>query len=324
MEGIKMQDAPFTVQVEPTEGCNLGCEFCGLRGMREKGTKPWNFMTLETAKDIATKMAKSHMTAKVIFAMHGEPTLNPQLPEIIKVFRKALPRNVFHLISNGFGFVHPAKKETEIREYVETLKNAGIDHILLDNYTPTGDWSKVVNAVQGVYEVLYLGKDKTPMFRSDKKFNIIVLPPIVTTKISFVRNLKNHCGAAFPLDDSFNDKKCAVPFRELSFRYDGSVALCCDDFRGEYAIGNIKDYKSIVDLWNNERFVAARIMLYNGKRAFRPCQGCSSTSMRIGLLPDKMGKETLPEPDEAITEFCKAVGQEGPLSKIIIKRPWEK
>lgn len=29
-----VQQPPFTVLIEPTEGCNLGCSFCGLRGMR--------------------------------------------------------------------------------------------------------------------------------------------------------------------------------------------------------------------------------------------------------------------------------------------------
>jgi organic radical activating enzyme len=320
MENYRQQ-APFTVQIEPTEGCNLGCKFCGLRGMRENGTKPWYFMNTKTAENIAKKIKEAGWTCKIIFAMHGEPTLNPDLFKIISIFRKYLPNAVFYIISNGYGIVH--NDEYEIEDYVKELFNAGINHILLDNYSDHGDWSKVVKAVQDTVQVLYLGKDKTPMFPTDSKKNIIVLPPIVTTKISLVRNLKNHCGAAFPLDDSFNNKKCAVPFRELSFRYDGSVALCCDDFRGEFFVGNIKDYKTIDDLWNDERFQAARIMLYNGERSFRPCQGCSSVSMRVGLLPDQKGKDELEPVSEEVRMFCQAVGQEGPLSKIIVKRPWE-
>ena len=30
-----MIDAPFCVQVELSEGCNLFCQFCGLRGIRQ-------------------------------------------------------------------------------------------------------------------------------------------------------------------------------------------------------------------------------------------------------------------------------------------------
>ena len=320
MENYRQQ-APFTVQIEPTEGCNLGCKFCGLRGMRENGTKPWYFMKTKTAEDIAKKIHEAGWTCKIIFAMHGEPTLNPDLFKIISIFRKYLPNAVFYIISNGYGIVH--NDEYEIDDYVRELFRAGINHILLDNYSDHGDWSKVVSAVKDNVQVLYLGKDKTHMFPTDSKKNIIVLPPIVTTKISLVRNLKNHCGAAFPLDDSFNNKKCAVPFRELSFRHDGSVALCCDDFRGEFFVGNIKDYKTIDDLWNDERFQAARIMLYNGERSFRPCQGCSSVSMRVGLLPDQKGKDELEPISEEVRLFCQEIGKEGPLSKIIVKRPWE-
>ena len=320
MENYRQQ-APFTIQIEPTEGCNLGCSFCGLRGMREKGTKPWYFMTLETAEIIAKKIREANWKSKIVFAMHGEPTLNPNLLKIIKIFRRELPNTLFYIISNGYGIVR--NEDYSIKEYISLLFDSGINHILLDNYSDNGDWNKIVSAVQDEIPILYLGEDKTPMFPTDNKRNIIVLPSIVTTKISFVRNLKNHCGAAFPLDDSFNKKKCAVPFRELSFRYDGNVALCCDDFRGEFSIGNIKDYDRIDDLWNNERFQAARIMLYNGERSFRPCKGCSNVSMRVGLLPDQKGKDKLESISDEVRLFCESVGQEGTLSKIIIKRPWE-
>lgn len=70
------QQAPFTVIVEPTEDCNLGCDFCGLRGMREHGTTPFFFMSLETAERIASEVARAGWTSKVVFANHGEPTVN--------------------------------------------------------------------------------------------------------------------------------------------------------------------------------------------------------------------------------------------------------
>lgn len=314
------QQPPYSIQIEPTEGCNLGCSFCGLQGMKKNGKTPWNFMTLETAENIAKKIAEAKWTAKIIFAMHGEPTLNKDLLKIIKIFRKNLPNNIFHIISNGAGFV---KGNTTPLQYCEKLFNAGINHILLDNYSVDGDWKKIVDDVKDAYMIRYLGIDKTPMFRTDKVRDIIVLPSIQATKISFVRNLKNHCGAAFPLNDENNNKRCAVPFRELSFRYDGKVALCCDDFRGQYYIGSIFDYDNIDDLWNNERFQAARVMLYNAERQFSPCRGCTNVSMRVGLLPDKLGKDELEPVSEEIKLFTQAVGREGYLADLIIKRPWE-
>ena len=84
LNGYK-QYPPLLIEIEPTEGCNLGCKFCGLRGIREKGTKPWKFMTIETAKELAAKIRKENWKSRIAFCGHGEPTLNPNLLEIIKI-----------------------------------------------------------------------------------------------------------------------------------------------------------------------------------------------------------------------------------------------
>lgn len=314
---LKNQEPPFTIQIELTEGCNLGCKFCGLRGIREKGTKPWNFMTMKTAKRIADEISRVGWHSKLVFAMHGEPTLNPKIFEIVNLFRKRLPNNLFYVISNGYGIAH---SENPL-EYVNLLEAVGVNHLLLDNYSPNGDWSKVVKAVEGKHRVIYMEKG-VPMFSAKRSFDILVMPPIEDIKISNVRNLKNHCGAAFPPDDKYAKKRCTRPFRELSIRWDGNVSICCDDFRGQYPIANINDL-DIVSLWNHERFQAARIILYNNERAFFPCNICTEVSMRVGLLPDKLGKETLPIPTKEIYALANSVSKERPLSKIF-KRPWEK
>ena len=114
-----------------------------------------------------------------------------------------------------------------------------------------------------------------------------------------------------------------MPFREMAFRYDGNVSLCCDDFRGEYPIGNIHD-RGIVDLWNDERFQAARIMLYNYSRNFRPCYGCTNVSMRVGLLPDSSGKETLPKITTEVMKLAQSVAKENKPLAPIVRRKWEK
>lgn len=316
---IKEQHAPFSIQIEPTEGCNLGCSFCGLRGMRQKGTKPWNFMTLATARLIANEIREAEWNSKIIFAMHGEPTLNPQLKNIIKIFRKQLPKSIFHLITNGYGIA----RAKDIKNELLCLKAAGINHILLDNYSDNGDWKSIIEVASKHFDVEYLVTG-VPMFSGVKRFRVLLIPPIRTEKINLVRNLANHCGAAFRLDYRHSMKRCTMPFRELSFRYNGKVALCCDDFRGEYPIGDIQGM-NIVELWNHERFQAARIMLYNKSRTFKPCHGCTNVSMRVGLLPDPTGQDTLPSITPEVIKIAKEVTKDNaPLSEIIVKRNWEK
>lgn len=312
-----VQQAPFTVLVEPTEGCNLGCSFCGLRGMREKGTKPWNFMSIKTAKQIASEIAKAGWRSKIVFAQHGEPTLNAELFEIVKIFRSYLPDSIFHMYTNGYA----ANKTKNADKYVADLFDAGINNLIVDCYTDEGDWNFVNKLKDGKWNVELYTKG-VPLYTSNKKSRILLLPPIKEDN-KITRKLANHCGAAAPLDESYNNKRCAMPFRELAFRYDGNVSLCCDDFRGEYPIANINDM-GIVDLWNHERFVAARIMLYNYSRDFRPCSGCTNISMRVGFLPDSSGQETLPKITPDIKKLAQSVHKDGFLSPIIVRRKWEK
>lgn len=311
------QHPPFSVTVEPTEGCNLGCEFCGLRGMREKGTTPFFFMSVETAERIASQMALAGWKSKVIFANHGEPTLNKNLFEIIAVFRKHLPKAVLHMFTNGCN-INRAK---DVEEYLDNLYKAGLNNIILDCYEEDGDWNFVNDIDLEKYNVVVY-ENGVPLFSTNLKPRILVVPPIQNSNTS-TRRLSNHAGAAFPLDKSFNNKRCSFPFRDMVVRHDGNVNLCCDDFRGEYPIANIHDM-DIEDIWQHERFQAARIMIYNRDRGFRPCDGCTNLSVRVGLLPDPQGQEEMPPITDEVREFAQSVSRNNkPLSKIIIKRPWE-
>lgn len=313
------QQAPFTVLIEPTEGCNLGCVFCGLRGMRPTGTKPWKHMTVETAERIASEIARAGWNSKIVFAQHGEPTLNPKIFEIIATFRRHLPDSVFHMYTNGYAMARAENAD----DYVGRLFEAGLNNINVDCYSKNGDWN-FVNHLDKYADLLVVYEKGVPLYTTTKKPRILLLPPIVddeTNKIT--RKLANHAGAAAPLDHSYDRKRCTMPFREMAFRWDGNVSLCCDDFRGEYPIGNIHE-RGIVDLWNDERFVAARIMLYNYSRDFRPCSGCTNVSMRVGLLPDSSGKQTLPSITPEVRALACSVARDNKPLSIIVKRKWEK
>lgn len=312
-----MQTPPFTINIEPTEGCNLGCSFCGLQGMRKHGTKPWKFMTLETAERIATEIQRVGWKAKIVFANHGEPTLNPNFVQIVSIFRDKLPNAIFHMYTNGIVYGNSKTPNKDIK----AIFNAGINNILVDCYS-----EKSFAFVERIKHKNIVVLEPGVEYYTHKQEQRILLVPSIESdnKNKATRRLANHAGAAAPLDKSFNNKRCAMPFRELTFRWDGNVSLCCDDFRGAYPIGNIHDM-DIEAIWNHPRFEAARIMLYNYDRNFTPCDGCTNISMRVGFLPDPSGKETLPKITKDIRKLAQSVHAEnGYLSDIIVKRPWEK
>lgn len=319
------QNPPFSIQVEFTEGCNRGCNFCGLRGMRKTGTEPFYFMTKETATRIADEIARVGWNSRIIFSMHGEPTLNKNWLNIIKLFRKKLPKAVLSMMSNGHGLI---EGDSELDTILSKIRKSGLNDLIIDMYTPNDDGHKIkAFCEQAGIDHQVLGKGIPLYGNSHSKFCILFNPPIQTDEGAAInRHLCNHCGAAAPLDYSYEGKRCARPFREMTFRNDGSVALCCNDFRGQYPIGNIME-RDIDDIWQDKRFKAARILLYAGERgAFVPCKGCNALSHRVGLLPDLKGQQKMPEATDKIREFAASVSRENaPLcGDNWVDRPWDK
>ena len=302
------QQPPFSIQVELTEGCNRGCEFCGLRGMRKSGTTPLYFMNKETALRIANEIVRVGWNSRIIFSMHGEPTLNKNWLRVLYMFRKKLPKATLSLMTNG---VEISKHKSNFVDYIDKIKASGLNDLIVDMYVPDDDGHKFMNQCNH-YNIPYqeLGKG-VPLYSSGHtKFRILFNPPIQTDEGAAInRHLCNHCGAAAPLDYSYEGKRCARPFREMTFRHDGSVALCCNDFRGQYLVGNIMN-TDIDKIWQSKRFQAARILLYAGERgAFVPCKGCNALSHRVGLLPDLKGKQPMPEPTDKIRKFAASIAQ---------------
>lgn len=324
------QCPPLSIQIELTEGCNLGCNFCGLRGIRENGRKPWKPMSQVTASKIVKEIERVGWNSRIIFSMHGEPTLNPKHLSIIRLFRRHLPNAIMSMMTNGWGL---AKKWEDAQhqgmiDIIDSYRTAGLNDLIIDSYSTTGgDALLIKNALANVEEAIDFDiqelESGIPLYgRSAKAFRVLFTPPI-QQNLAINRHLCNHCGAAAPLDSSYEGKRCARPFREMSFRWDGWVALCCNDFRGEYPISNIHDM-SIDEIWQHKRFQAARILLYDKQRTFVPCLGCNALSHRVGLLPDRLGKESLPKPSKGPTQLAMNVHKlQEPLATIF-KREWEK
>jgi len=308
------QEPPFAIQVEFTEGCNLFCKFCGIRGIRDN-VKEFNFMSIECAANIARQIKKAKWNPRIEFAMHGEPTLNPSYLEIIGVFRSILSNHQLTILTNGTGLLPKPKKK------IDKLFYAGVNIIAIDNYKHNPYSKKIIKEVKGES---YSGS-QSPHTRFPKNTNkVIYIQDIREAKGGGHSVLNNHCGCAFPpLLVSLN-KRCAKPFRELSIRYNGKIALCCNDWRGYYSCGRIRKNGDLEDIWNGKEFSIVRKLLYHNNRNFIPCKWCDALSYRVGFLPDKMGKKEVEKPTVKEIEWInKHVSLDRTMANIV-KRPWEK
>lgn len=312
----EIQAPPFCVQIEPTEGCPLMCSFCGIHGIRKKAGD-YKFMTLEMARDIAISMKALKWNSRIEFAMHGEPTMNPNLVDIIKIFRQHLPKNYLLLETNGRGLT------TDPVGYVTKLKNAGINCLAIDEYNGVSWASDIVNTLRSEgHTVINYPQDKAGNPHQRKKgFMVVVVAPITLSGEGTHATLNNHCGCGGPLEYSKNDKRCAKPFREISIRWNGNVSICCNDWRGIVNAGNVKN--GIDKVWNGEVFQSTRRILLEGRRdLIGICNGCNATSYRPGLLPDLLGQVELSGASQSDVSVL-ALASKGATMATRNQRPWE-
>lgn len=289
-------DAPFCIQMEPVQGCNLGCDFCGIHaiGYQQKA-RGLDFMEIATAKAVAEEAAALGWNPRIEFAVHGEPTLHPDLPGLIRPFREALPNAYLLVTSNGGGLL------TDSVAKIQALFDAGLNTLALDDYESNKIVQRVLRNIGDdvlfdVYDYPRTHPKASPHTRYTGQ-RVVIVEDLSTANAGTHSTMHNSAGDAFPLDYSKDGKRCAKVFREVSVRWDGNVAICCNDWSGTFKVGNVRT-DGLAAVWRHPRMQAARRALYAGDRAaLIPCHGCTATTYRNGLLPDKKGKESLPPLD---------------------------
>ena len=292
------QNPPYCVQVELVQGCNLACAFCGIHDIGYQSKKRGlDFMSADTVVSLVDQMKEFKWNSRIEFAVHGEPSLHPNLPLIIDEFRRVLPKAYLMLTSNGGGFL--GKKAHSPYE----LFNVGLNTLALDNYEHANIVPKVIKKWE-LHKMPYFyhypeDKNGNPHKRhSGKKISIV--RDISKATAGTHSSLNNHAGSAGPRDHSARHKRCGKVFRELTVRWDGHVAICCNDWPGRYKLGHISE--GLERIWQGARINAARQYLYEADRTMNnvvpdiPCNGCNELTVRPGLLPDQKGKLSVPAP----------------------------
>jgi MoaA/NifB/PqqE/SkfB family radical SAM enzyme len=321
------QEPPNAVQIELVEGCNLRCAVCGLNGIRGKAND-YKAMTPSTLRGAILQMVKLNWNPRIEFAMHGEPSMHPQFNEMIRVAREAGPRYQIMMTSNGGGFLSKPGPAAKVLGFFE----AGGNVLAFDDYENANLVPKIRKSLEGTDLAEMVAGIKVFEYPQESGGNPHARGPVTERKIVFIQDLisaskgthshvNNHAGAGGPPNEKGQGKRCAKPFRELAIRWDGSVAVCCNDWRGIYQCGNVIE-DGLDEVWNGKAMGAARVKLYHRERDFGPCAGCDAISHRVGLLPDKLGKFELAKPDASVARDIKAALAKGPLT-VPVLRPWE-
>lgn len=302
---------PNTIQIELVQGCNRKCRFCGTRGI-ERGI---HLAEPDTVLYACRLIREAGLGSRILLAGHGEPTLHPKLVQIVRSIRETLPKNMIHLCTNGTVIEKKPEMAAE-------LFDVGLNDLIFDEYSDSRVGVFVrADAICGRFPIVEQGSG-VPLF-ADKgtRQRICIVPPIDLDGNTASRKLNNHCGAGQRELREPLKARCAILFRDFFIRWDGNVAICCNDFRGEYFVTNILECKTFHEAYFHERLESARkFSMIKDRKTVHPCDVCSAKPIRPGLLPDARGQMKMEKP----TAKDYLIVREGrrPLAKIVW-REWE-
>jgi len=242
------------VQIQTHTRCNFTCKFC------PHGKIPLQHgeMSEETFALVVRRLGEMGFAGDIYPYLMNEPLMDKRLAERVGALRRACPRARIWIDTNG---------SLATVEVLEGLAAAGASVITMEIYLPRG------KAMPERYTRMHAAL-------SDRARSVVFLYERDADAI-----LTNRAGnvPGRPVPKTPWRLPCERPFRQIYIAYDGSLLLCCQDYRREAILGNLHE-ATLADLWRNEAYARVRRELMRPGRATTLCERCDYSG-RPGDMP---------------------------------------
>ncbi len=289
---------PFSLSIEPTTACNLGCPECpsGLKQF----TRPTGKMNLGLHETILEQIHKHVFYINYYF--QGEPFLHPEFLELIKIAKK---NRIYTATSTNAHFIDNNKA----REIVES----GLDRLIIsidgltqetyENYRVNGRLETVLTATKSLVKakkelgsttphlifqmlavkpneheipaVFELGKEmnvdeiriKTAQFYDYKNGN-----SLMPDNADYARYKKRPDGTYTLKNKTGNH--CWRMWSSSVITWDGKVVPCCFDKDAHHILGSIEG-NGFATIWKSKEYNGFRQQVLIARDQIEICQNCS-------------------------------------------------
>jgi radical SAM protein with 4Fe4S-binding SPASM domain len=238
--------------LELQSNCNRSCFFCNRtwddsgKRLTAEGKHVLKRMPTEHALRIMDEAAALGFRGHVAFHHMSEPFLDPRIIDMAAHARKLGLRPYEH--TNG-----------DVLRRDETLCRAAAE---------TFEYIKV-----GLYDHQNVSeRDAQIEFWKQRLHGTDVRFSVVDTV--FPRNLTPLSDRMIRAKQTFQGGICNRPLMRMLVHYDGNVALCCEDMKDDFGLGNAFR-SSVLELWYSQRHQQIVRHLQRGRRDLYPlCKGC--------------------------------------------------
>ena len=268
--------------LEISAQCNRTCVFCPNHDF----TRPDQQMPMQLIKKVLGELSDLNYSGRWHPYMYNEPLKDERLMDILRMYRKGLPRAIIG-ISTNCDYLTP--------EILAELIDAGVNSLTLNIYSARDgneDPKKVERGIE-------ISKKRAALVQSwlDKHTQVQQSGSLYTGGSAHrvvgkvlhkygVQKDSTNFGGSFKLANRSNNVEwlatdetehysgtCVRPFRIMEVRWTGDVVLCCHDYNGIKSYGNIAD-QTVEEIWNSMSLHRKREQLQNGVRKGKLCGVC--------------------------------------------------
>lgn len=311
LENVVPLKTPFSVHIDVCSLCNFKCSFCFQADIHGKKGKnfPHGMMKMELFKETVDNLKKfPDRIKKIKIGNHGEPTLHPLLPDMIKYAREANVADIIEIFTNG-SKLNPTLNKAMVDAGLQRI-NISLEGLTSQRYLEVAaakvDMVEFNKNIQNLYEYSRTTGDLTIYVKIVDKASALKKDNVIYSMANEERELfyKTYGNIADEVyiekivpqwaetqEDKQNDleytgmydqktvkykKICPFVFMYLHINHDGITSPCTLDWPRAVVIGDVKK-ETPVEIWNGKKLKDIQIEMLKGNRdKIDFCNKCSA------------------------------------------------
>lgn len=293
---------PFVLQVEPANICNIRCRFCavGDHDLLKKSGIRRGFLTMAVFRNAIESLSDFDNKIKTIHLYgNGEPLLNKNYHEMIKYAKTSgliesidtttnglllTPEKIEQIIVAGIDKINISINGITSEQYSEVTRTKVNFTGFLDNllflYENRGNCKILIKSISELYNE----EEKMRFFEifsslADNIFLENLTDPWPDHKVEDTMGVKSTRSA---FTNKIEDKYVCCPiFYSLIINFDGTVSLCCVDWKNNLIIGDVRK-SSLKKIWYSNALFNHQMQHLKGERFKNSiCRDCNQISQCV-------------------------------------------
>ena len=281
--------APFTIYVEPTNRCNLSCDFCpqSLDDYEEK-TGARQDMPLLLYRKVMNEIREMGIKSLKLY-FFGEPLLHPEITLMLHIATSACAR--VELTTNGMALT---------RKNAQAILDSGLHYLRISLYNVKP-------------ELVMRNIDRLMAMRREQEKALPIVAVKVFNRDEFEAARAMYSGIVdeviieglHTIGSEFvqistqpraSHIACPYPFYNLVVKSNGDVVPCCVAWEDSLVVGNVRT-QTLAEIWAGPALARIHRLHLEGRRTeLAACAKCDT----LFNCPDNVDSLTVAEYDQRI------------------------